>query len=494
MISVADAREIRGAFLRLNAGAAWPPGETPEPSQIYAPMRHRNVLDLNRTIVVGQRGVGKTFWSHALFSRAGRARAADAYDLPELRNVTAQFGFKGGISDDLTPSAAVLASAVERAESHLIVWQAVLVRLLGLPSEHNLPSNLGELAHWLKEHPEAGEKLLRQADRQREQPLLVMFDALDTLAPDWLTIREHTRGLLQLAVLVKGLRNIRLKIFMRPDQIEDASAFRFPDASKLRAERVELQWGPQDLYGLLFFYVLGDDRARPAFVRQLAEQLPGIVTPAGNVQEQYLNFEAFQRTLFASFAGEWMGNAKKRGATYSWLTQHLADANGETTPRGFLTALRAAAEFAAADLNQVIDYRGLHHGVQLASENRVDDLRQDYWWIDYIRTGLAGLETPLGREVLFEAWKKNHVVEHLHSAPREKGLLPLYLALRPHLSALPPDLARALDSDEAALLHTLRLIGVAEIRSNGKVNFPDIFRVAFGMKRRGGVAPRKRSK
>lgn len=493
MISKLDVDELRGAFARLSAGAAWPPDQSPRPSEIYAPRNHRNVLDLNRTLVVGKRGVGKTFWSHALFSKEGRERAADAYLLPELKTVTAEFGFKGGLADGLTPSATVLHAALEAVSDPLVVWQAVLIRLLDRPNHPELPSDLTELARWIAADRERSERWIRDANNQRDKPLLVMFDALDTLAREWVAIREQTAGLLQLAVQTKGLRNIKLKIFMRPDQVEDAAVFRFPDASKLRAERIMLQWSPQDLYGLMLFHLYNDPQAKPAFLRLLSI-VPGLVTPAGYVQDQYLNLEHVQKILFNRIAGEWMGSDGKRGATYSWLTKHLADANDETTPRGFLTALRAAAEFTPHDLPLVFDHRGLHHGVQVASENRVDDLRQDYWWIDYVRSGLAGLETPLEREVLFKAWRDNRVAESIAGTAPTEGLQPIYLQIRRRYEQLPPDLARLLDSDEAAILQSLQLIGVAEIRSNGKINFPDIFRVAFGMKRRGGVAPRRRSK
>jgi hypothetical protein len=91
-----------------------------------------------------------------------------------------------------------------------------------------------------------------------------------------------------------------------------------------------------------------------------------------------------------------MGKDKKRGATYSWLVQHLADARGETTPREFLTALRATAQFERVSLEHAIDYRGIQHGVAEASENRVDDLLQDYWWIDIVKEPLAGPRNALG--------------------------------------------------------------------------------------------------
>ena len=481
---------VRAALRSLDSGAAWPAGRSPEPDEIYTPSRHRNVLDINRTIVVGNRGVGKTFWSHALLSKAGRDRLASQYDLSSLRDVTAEFGFKGSFSDRFAPSEVVLSAALEKVGDPLTVWKAVLLRILQVPQLASMSEDLVKLSEWLKVNPEEGERLLRIADSSRTKPLLVMFDALDTLASDWTQIRNRTEGLLKLAVLAKGFKYVKLKIFRRPDQFEDTAVFRFPDASKLRAERVGLQWRGTDLYGLMLFHLLRDDDARPCVKQIMTSLFSSLVSSDGNVQEQYLNLEDVQRPIFNAFAGEWMGRDRKRGATYSWLIQHLADANGETTPRGFLTALKSAAETASPELPQAIDFRGLHHGVAVASENRVDDLRQDYWWIDFVRAGLSGMETPLDRETLFGKWSENGVVNLIKTASAGRGILPLHLALRDFLDRLPPDMARLLDSDEAALLQTLRLIGVAEIRSNGKVNFPDIFRVAFGMKRRGGVAPR----
>jgi hypothetical protein len=52
---------------------------------------------------------------------------------------------------------------------------------------------------------------------------------------------------------------------MRPDQFADASLFRFPDASKLRAERVELAWEFLDLYALMFFQLWRAPDSRAAF-------------------------------------------------------------------------------------------------------------------------------------------------------------------------------------------------------------------------------------
>lgn len=483
---------LREELSKLPAGAAWPAGKTPGPDEIFTPPRQKNVLDLARSLVVGNRGVGKTFWSHALSSQTGREVAAHAYGLNRLEQLDAVFGFRGTLADETAPSSTVIGDALAKVRDPLIVWQSILLRAFGKAAIADLPSDLTELSLWFSQNPETGEKRIRSADEGRHQlgrPLLVLFDALDTLASNWAEIRSRTEGLLRLAVLAKGLRSTYVKIFMRPDQFADASLFRFPDASKLRAERVDLQWSFTDLYALMFFHLARSAAARSAL--NSYETAVKIISDDTGKLTPFAWSETTQRVIFSNLAGAWMGRDKKRGATYSWLVQHLADARGETTPRGFLTALRVAAQHRPDRAELAIDYRGIQQGVAEASDNRVDDLLQDYWWIDYVKDPLAGMETPLDRDLLFRVWKESRTAATIQAAGKKRGLVPVYLSLRTSVDQLPPELATRLASDEAALLETLRLIGVAEIRTNGKVNFPDIFRVAFKMKRRGGVPPRK---
>jgi hypothetical protein len=493
-VAKTDLALLRQTLSRFPTGSAWPSGQTPPPDQIFTANRHRNVLDISRSLVVGNRGVGKTFWSHALSDPKGREVVAKAYALPELLTIDAVFGFRGAFADELAPSAVVFSKALEHVPDPLVVWQAVLLRCYQSPLMAGIPNDLTQLSKWFADHPEKGERLIRQADEERGlsgKPLLVLFDALDTLASDWEGIRTRTEGLLRLALLVKGLNSTHVKIFMRPDQFADTSIFRFPDASKLRAERVELQWSFADLYSLMFFHFWRDASVREALKRVLGITGDLFEEAGGYLRPFAVGNEVIQRPMFTRLAGPWMGTNRKRGSTYSWLVQHLADARGETTPRGFLTALREAGTYQPSPAETVIDFRGIQHGVAEASDNRVDDLLQDYWWIDYIKSPLAGLETPLEKDVLLNAWRAAGSANLVKRSAKSKGLLPVYLSLRPRADKLPEQFAKVLESDETALLETLRLIGVAEIRPNGKVNIPDIFRVAFKMKRRGGVPPKQ---
>jgi hypothetical protein len=89
-----------------------------------------------------------------------------------------------------------------------------------------------------------------------------------------------------------------------------------------------------------------------------------------------------------------MGAGPKRGRTYSWLFDHLADAFGETSPRSFITALQKAANHSPAPAETAIDHNGIRAGVQDASEIRVAQLKEDYDWITSVLQALEDLEVP----------------------------------------------------------------------------------------------------
>ena len=87
--------------------------------------------------------------------------------------------------------------------------------------------------------------------------------------------------------------------------------------------------------------------------------------------------EPIQRALFGKLAGRWMGRDSRRDAPYTWIVNHLADAQGQTTPRSFLTAICKAAEESRhryRDAEYTLFYDGLKLGVQAASVNRIKEL------------------------------------------------------------------------------------------------------------------------
>jgi len=350
----------------------------------------------------------------------------------------------------------------------------VLFKALSDDVGMQVPQAFSDIIAWLNADTTGAEAALRHADakfRASNETFLLVFDALDRLGSDWETITSLTKGILQFALDMRGFRALKAKVFLRTDQSKDDSLFRFADASKIRSSAVNLVWRRGELFGLLYKSLIAKPETCNALYR-----LAGSDTPA-DLSATLMSDENVQEELFYRLAGEFMGAGPKRGRTYNWLYDHLADTFGETSPRSFLTALQRAAAFASAPRETVIDHNGIRAGVQGASRVRVDQLKEDYPWIDKVMNALDGLEVPCDPGTFKRRWKDRHTIAGIRSdAIEDSSLLPL-------------EITTGRDDPEGALLQALGNIGVIEFRDLNRINMPDIFRVEAGIKRRGGVRP-----
>jgi hypothetical protein len=345
-----------------------------------------------------------------------------------------------------------------------------------MPNGAGGDSFAGQVA-WAKDNGEAVDGIITKLDDrfvEQGRRLVVVFDALDRLGVDWQTKRVQSTSLLKRALAVRSFRAIRLKLFMRRDQFEDPLLFRFADGSKIENQRVDLIWKTNELYELVFSRLQKEKVSAAAF-----EQLLG----GPRKQVSHLTEEE-QARVVSSMAGEFMGANVKKGRVYTWLPLHLSDARSETSPRTFLTAWDEAALREPPPAKRAIDHLGIHEGVRKASEYRLKELKEDYGWISSALEPLRGLHVPMDRSMVTNVWRNKRTTAEILAGSAATG-------------ALPPvrlDTAQSANSDqEDALLEDLVAIGIVEVRSNAKVNVPDIFRLDAGIKRKGGVpAPRRR--
>ena len=71
------------------------------------------------------------------------------------------------------------------------------------------------------------------------------------------------RGLVQTALEMRSYRRLRVKVFLRSDQINDKEVADSPDASRALSSMVELSWPRHELYGLLWHWLTnGPDGAK----------------------------------------------------------------------------------------------------------------------------------------------------------------------------------------------------------------------------------------
>lgn len=476
---------IRKVLTSLHPSVAHKAAEAPDVREIYTPKSHADALDPDRALVVGGRGVGKSFWAATLADPAAKKRAAEAYPQLKLDHVDVQLGFHEGAQGAgmLAPSPGSLKLALDIVDDPVWIWRSVLLQAV---NPNVGPRRLTDRVKWLMHDPETYDELTYAADQKYAQSgrrLLIVFDALDVLANDWDTIRRLTIGLARLALETGSRRSIRIKMFMRTDHFQDMKRKTFADFSKLRTAAVELDWRTVDLYGALFARLWRDEHSSRA-AKDLAEKIRIRNADGKDLPYVLRDNELAQQKFFALFAGEFMGANEKRGRTYTWVPKHLADGHGETSLRSFLIALKEAALRGSERSRLAIDYVGINEGVLKASDTRREEIQEDHPWVEDALSPLSGLTVPCDEDEIHSRWDDAHVYEKIvkRSDP-ERPAVPAQLSL--------VDLDREPWGGEIALMEALVELGVAERRNMGRVNFPDIYRVAAKMKRRGGVAPRK---
>ena len=468
--TAAPASHVRSALQDWARQYDQHPGIPPDAKTLFAPAAHGIALGFDRPLVVGGRGTGKSYLATAVCNDSARQKLVTSYPaarLGEVRCFLGFFGRLGLVGAPFTPTAGEMTDLLAHGVAPDHIWRAVLCRFLG-----------GRSSDSLEEVYRAGKtrdaEFRRQLDTSTGSRVLMVCDALDRLAPDWERVRMLARGVLQLALDLRGFKGVNVKVFMRRDQFEDDALFDFADASKLRTGAVDLDWEHDELYGMLFNW-LESEVPPEDWNRHFAPLMPRMPPPP----EGY-------RPAFEHLAGEYMGY-RKRGFTYTWVPKHLADTTHQASPRSFMVAMGRAANAADERTTRPIDHRGIYEGVRAASRVRVDELREDHPWIRVALDDLSGLVVPCPPRSFISQWRTRRTATRIRESTWQ-GIS----------GDVPPDpislASGASVSDEQALLDALVTLRVAEVReATGKVNLPDVYRVAAKIGRRGGVAPLARS-
>lgn len=431
----------------------------------------------------GIRGAGKSVWWGALQQPYFRDLLHELFPgLRHIRHIDVLPGF-GEQAHPGHPDRDTLEALLKSFPPRLI-WRTVLLWMfrdwkfedVGLPTLTSWQERVG----WLMANPEPVSMLFYRLDQhvaQCGQLVLVVFDALDRTAATWEDRGRLLEGLLQNLLEFSSYRAIRLKAFVRPDMLIGPEIGRFPDASKVLSQGVDLSWPRTDLYGLLWQYLAnaaeGSDEFRDACQRNGLPFELHSPTTTWYAPEPLNRDESRQWRLMDALASRWMGNDKRRGYPYTWLPNHLADAHGSASPRSFLAALRQAAEESNSryhDHAYALHYEAIKRGVQAASQIRVREMGEDFPWIDEVMAPLRDLIVPAELSTLAARWQGNGLDQRL--ASELLGVLP-----RRGGDFIP------------GLCEQLRAAGILEFGPDGRVNLPDVYRVGFGLRRLGGVKP-----
>ena len=274
---------------------------------------------------------------------------------------------------------------------------------------------------------------------------------------------------------MRAYRNLRVKLFIRPDQIDD-DALRFVELPKLQTGAVRLTWRREDLYGL-FFSRLSNE---PAFRRLLKTDQIAVGTANSILTRKWPpSYDTdVQIRIMTWLAGTFMAdgpNGYKKGKTYDWPVVHLADAFDEVTPRSFLGMMISAATYGVPPDDRALTPDGIRHGLRAASKTRVDQLHQEFQWIKGVLAPLAGLLLPQDDKEVFRTWKSAKTVAVLEKDAAIHNFLPPFSAEG--------------KTTERDLFLALERIGVMFTRKDGRLEMPDLFRVAAKLLKKGGTTP-----
>jgi len=477
---------IRDGLARLDASASSSTSgdDRPLPKEIFAPEQHVGALDPNTTIVLGARGTGKSFWAGVLAHPDTRNIAVEAYPRVGLQNLDVQLGFTGQDGDGSVTRATIDAQVTvgsERAQG-VLLWRCVLLRAVLRATRPELPPQ--RISRLMEEYadPEEWEEAMERADRalrKSKRRVVVIFDALDSLAVEWGRLRDLTDALLEVAWTIRGYGAVRAKLFLRPDQMADIG-LRFVELPKMMAGATTLLWTPTNLYGMLFARLATDQESvlRRNF-RNLLESC-GVVPPPDNAgiggRWMLSKDRSAQARVFSKMAGIYMGRSNKKGRTYDWPTNHLADGHGEVTPRSFITLIRAAANTPQTVEGQAITAEGIRNGLREASKVRLEQLDTEFKWIKRVLAPLARLQVPCNEPLIIERWRESTTVEAVMQRASAREFLP------------PFDLSIEGDHDHKLVVKLVQM-GVLSRRSDGRYDMPDLFRIAARLLRKGGVTP-----
>lgn len=453
---------------------------------------YRRALEPDTLLVLGGRGVGKTELFRLLALPSGG------------KTLVKNLGIRALPSEDKTkwipasrtektkkmfPTPETVEAQMENASN--LDWRAFWIGLMlgimlqqksgvfntawasNIPKETReiLANKLSLLSNWfplvrgeIEQMNDALDRLDNQLS-QADEWLFITYDELDRLVSTYAKLAAPIRELLAFWLdRWRRWERIRPKIFLRTDLFRE-EFLSFPDASKLQAHQIRLEWKPTWLYQLLVKRLANSGQEMTDYLRivpNIIDQdhpLLGLI-PALNES----NFEL----LMENIVGKFMGSNATKGLTYRWIPNHLRDAGGRIAPRSFLKLFSLAAKdrlekFDDQTLpgNTLLQPSDLQGALMATSEDRIRELYEEYPWLEALKTSLRDLVVPIQKENFLEALGNTQWSETSGKQPPT-------------------------DNPEEVLKYLLQL-GIVENRSDGRINMPEIYMYGFKVRRKGGV-------
>lgn len=454
----------------------------------FLPIRsHYRILEPDTLIVIGDKGSGKTQVFRALTYEKGRQVLTDLAKqhrrvVADLEHTTWLVGFATA-GTDFPPGGAIRNFARERQPSDLqTLWLALLIRVL--LSSGQLPQTDMSVEPWsqllsrvwdleaLFSHADRTQGLIFSAlddlDRtlnQNGRYVFLTYDGLDRVSPgDWDALKIVLQGLVQFWAAYGGRwKRLRPKLFLRRDLYQRTALFG-PDIAKIAAHRVEIVWDVREFYGVLFKRILNSRGSLPDFLGdkkpKFREEVPLGHMPDVASEREY---EPAIERLF----GAYMGPDPRKGRTLNWIPNHLKDGHGGIYPRPLLRLVEEAVEIEernprAMATGILIHHTALRGALDRVSEFRVDELTtEEFPWLGRIQRAFA---------------------ERRFLVPAERRDMMSVLNIKWPSDNRPPS------TDPKDLLDYLVELGIAQYRTDGRIDVGDLYLRGLHLSRKGGVA------
>ncbi len=193
-----------------------------------------------------------------------------------------------------------------------------------------------------------------------------------------------------------SLKRIVPKIFLREDIWEQIN---FTNKGHYIGRFVPLRWEEADLWRLVLRQALNSSHA---LSRSLERQL-GVTVARLNTIE----LEQLRRSLYPLW-GERMGRTKK-AYTYNWVRTRIADGQKNCFPRSLILLLKEAVkvekDFSTEYSPEIIlRPKALIDAFPYVSEQRVDEVRNEYPELEEYLNRLQGERSPIDANRLAEIW------------------------------------------------------------------------------------------
>lgn len=480
-----------------NAGQA----ETEDNEQLkrgfYVVPEHVRAFDPKVALVVGDRGAGKTALFRIVLELkliGALQRAAPRVKLPDSNRIVMVPCFGSTVERD-APSGPGLRSLFGGSPHSRIIaadlWAAYLIRALQYKisgeERHALKELIerrgGETSAIVNAYRTVAESAIVALDRLDERLeaedrwIFVGYDELDTLGGrDWQTMQAGVHGLVSFwAEHNRRWRRIRPKLFLRSDLFRRAAASQGADVSKLAGNRVELNWSDRSLYSVLLKRLV----AVGTELEQYVDSAPGPKvtwrpdSDMGWIPELSRSLDA--KPIVDRMIGPYMGSTAKKGLAFNWLLDHVRDGIGVATPRALVSLVEKAAEHELRERralgNRLLHPSSLRRALDDVSRDHVSYAAHEWPWLPGLRQRLNGVEVTRARREI----EKQLSVAWIESWGEDDN------------NHRPPA------NDARELIDYLLEVGILRerrVRSENRLDVPDLYLAGLGLKRRGGVRRR----